>query len=259
MVVDPVVACGHCYPCRVGRPNVCAKLQVFGVHRDGGFRDRLVVPEGNAILVSAGLPFAIAALAEPLSIAANVLSRTGCTAEDTVLVYGAGTVGVTVLQVAKLFGARCLVADPDAARLERARSFGADVTLQSGVDDIPAAVADELDGLGPSLVIDGAGVPALLAEACRVVAPAGRIGLLGFSPEPTPVVQQLIVSKELTLAGSRLNRRLLPQVIEWLEQGRLQPAAMITQTFAATDARAAFDLVENEPERTIKVQLAFNE
>ncbi len=151
------------------------------------------------------------------------------------------------------------MADPDAARLARARSFGADVTLQSGVDDIPSAVAGELGGLGPSLVNDGAGVPTLLAEACRVVAPAGRIGLLGFSSEPTPVVQQLIVSKELTLAGSRLNRRLLPQVVEWLEQGRLQPAAMITQTFAATDARAAFDLVENEPERTIKVQLAFNE
>ena len=259
VVVDPVVACGHCYPCRIGRPNVCAHLQVFGVHRDGFFRNRLVVPEANAIPVSQHLSFAIAALAEPLSIAANVLSRTGCTADDTVLVYGAGTVGVTVLQVAKMFGARCIVADPDAARLERARSFGADVTLQSGVDDIPAAVAGELDGLGPSLVIDGAGVPALLAEACRVVAPAGRIGLLGFSPEPTPVVQQLIVSKELTLVGSRLNRRLLPQVIEWLEQGKLQPAAMITQTFAASDATAAFGLVENEPERTIKVQLAFNE
>ncbi|MGI4945806.1 MAG: zinc-binding alcohol dehydrogenase family protein [Janthinobacterium lividum] len=258
VVVDPVVACGHCHPCRIGRPNVCAHLQVFGVHRDGGFRDRLVVPQANAILVSTELPFAVAALAEPLSIAANVLSRTGCDPTDTVLIYGAGTVGVTVLQVARMFGARCIVADPDAARLERARSFGADVVLRSGVDDIPAAVAGELDGLGPSVVIDGAGVPALLAEACRVAAPAGRIGLLGFSPEPTSVVQQQIVSKELTLVGSRLNRRLLPEVVSWLETGRLKPAAMITQSFAAADARAAFDLVENEPERTIKVQLAFS-
>jgi L-gulonate 5-dehydrogenase len=257
VVVDPVVACGHCYPCRIGRPNVCAKLQVFGVHRDGGFRDRLVVPAANAIPVSPHLKLDIAALAEPLSIAANVLSRTGCSADDVVLVYGAGTVGITVLQVAKLYGARCIVADPDASRLERARSFGADVTLQSGRDDIPERVAGELDGLGPSVVIDGAGVPALLAEACRIVAPAGRIGLLGFSPEPTPVAQQQIVSKELTLVGSRLNRRLLPQVIEWLESGRLTPGAMITQTFAASDARAAFDLVENHPDQTVKVQLAF--
>ena len=76
--------------------------------------------------VSPNLPVEIAALAEPFSIAANVLSRTGCGPEDTVLIYGAGTVGLTVLQVAKLKGARCLVSDPDEARLERARSFGAD-------------------------------------------------------------------------------------------------------------------------------------
>lgn len=257
VVIDPVVSCGYCYPCRVGRPNVCAKLDVFGVHRDGGFRDRMVVPAYNAIKVSPSLPLDVAALAGPLSVAANVLSRTGCTAEDTVLIYGAGTVGITVLQVAKMFGVRCIVADPDAARLRRAAAFGADVTLQPGQQDVPAAIAGELDGLGPSLVIDGAGVPALLGEACRVAASAGRIGLLGFSPEPTPVVQQEIVRKELTLVGSRLNRRLKRQVIEWLEAGRLTPAAMITQTFRAEDAHAAFDLVEAHPEQTVKVQLSF--
>lgn len=258
VVVDPVVACGRCYPCKIGRPNVCAKLQVFGVHRDGGFRSSMVVPAANAIPVSADLSFARAALAEPLSIAANVLSRTGCGSEDVVLVYGAGTVGISVLQVAKMFGARCIVADPDAARLERARAFGADLTLRSDHDDIPAAVAGELDGLGPSVVIDGAGVPSLLAEMCRVAAPAGRIGLLCFSPEPTPVVQQQIVSKELSLHGSRLNRRLMPQVIAWLETGKLQPDAMVTQTFAAADAKAAFAFIASHPEETVKVQLAFD-
>ena len=258
VVIDPVVSCGHCYPCRIGRTNVCANLQVFGVHRDGGFRNHMVAPAANALKISKDLPFAIAALAEPLSIAANVLSRTGCEAIDTVLIYGAGTVGLTVLQVAKMFGARCIVADIDAARLERARAFGADVTIHSGEQSVPEMVAGEMDGLGPSLVIDGAGVPALLAEACRMASPAGRIGLLGFSPQPTPVVQQAIVSKELTIVGSRLNRRLMPQVIGWLESGRLAPGAMNTQTFAASEARTAFDLVEQHPGQTVKVQLAFN-
>jgi L-gulonate 5-dehydrogenase len=258
VVIDPVVSCGHCYPCRIGRTNVCANLEVFGVHRDGGFRNHMVVPVSNALKVSKDLPFAIAALAEPLSIAANVLSRTGCDAGDTVLIYGAGTVGITVLQVAKMFGARCIVADVDAARLERARSFGADMTIHSTSQSVSDAVAGEMDGLGPSLVIDGAGMPALLEEACRVASPAGRIGLLGFSPQPTPVVQQEIVRKELTIVGSRLNRRLMPQVIEWLETGRLTPGAMITQTFAAADARAAFDLIEAHPDQTVKVQLAFH-
>ncbi|HEY2133353.1 MAG TPA: Zn-dependent oxidoreductase [Acetobacteraceae bacterium] len=257
VVVDPVISCGHCYPCRIGRTNVCANLEVFGVHRDGGFRDRIAVPAANAIKVSRDLPAEIAALAEPFSIAANVLSRTGCTAEDVVLIYGAGTVGITVLQVAKMFGARCIVTDPDGARLERARAFGADVTIDPTQQSLPEVVAGELGGIGPSLVIDGAGIPALLLEACRVASPAGRIGLLGFSPEPCAVVQQEIVRKELTIVGSRLNRRLLPQVVGWLESGRLRPAAMITHSFAAADARAAFDLIETHPEQTVKVQLVF--
>lgn len=258
VVIDPVVSCGRCYPCRVGRTNVCANLQVFGVHRDGGFRSQVAVPAANAVKVPPDLPFAIAALAEPFSIAANVLLRTGCTAEDIVLVYGAGTVGLTVLQVAKLHGARVIVADLDAARLERAASFGADEVIDARRERVPERVAAENEGLGPSLVIDGAGVPALLAEAVALASPAGRIGVLGFSAEPSVVIQQEVVRKELSIFGSRLNRRLLPQVVGWLESGRLRPEAMITQTFAAQDARAAFDLVENAPGRTVKVQLAFD-
>ena len=107
------------------------------------------------------------------------------------------------------------------------------------------------------MVIDGAGIPALLEEACRVASPAGRIGVLGFSPAPCNVSQQEIVKKELTLVGSRLNCRFIPQVVQWLAEGRLKPAAMITQAFAASDARAAFDLIERDPASTIKVQLDF--
>ncbi len=258
VVADPVISCGHCYPCRVGRSNVCANLQVIGVHRDGGFRSVAVIPQENAVKISPALGFDIAALAEPLAVAANVLWRTGCDAQDVVLIYGAGTVGLTVLQVAKMRGARCIVADIDGQRLDRAASFGADVVINSKEQSVSAGVSGEMGGLGPSVVIDGAGIPALLEEACRIAAPAGRIGLLGFSAAPCNISQQEIVRKELTLVGSRLNRRFIPQVVEWIEVGKLKPAGMITQTFAATDARAAFDLVEQHPEQTLKVQLAFD-
>ncbi|NTE88100.1 Zn-dependent oxidoreductase [Agrobacterium rubi] len=257
VVADPVISCGRCYPCRVGRSNVCAHLQVIGVHRDGGFRSTAVIPQENAVKIHPSLGFDIAALAEPLAVAANVLWRTGCDTRDTVLIYGAGTVGLTVLQVAKMRGARCIVADIDTDRLARARSFGADVLIDSKQQSVAEIVAGEMEGLGPSVVIDGAGIPALLEEACRVAAPAGRIGLLGFSGAPCNISQQEIVRKELTLVGSRLNRRFIPEVIGWLENGDLKPADMITHTFPAADAQAAFDLIDNHPEKTLKVQLAF--
>lgn len=258
VVVDPVLSCGHCYPCRIGRSNVCANLQVMGVHRDGGFRDYVAVPASALIGVPADMPFSLAALAEPFSIAANVLSRTGCGRDDTVLIYGAGTVGVTALQVAKLHGARCIVADIDETRLERAKTFGADAVIDSRRRSVSESVKDETDGLGPTVVIDGAGIPALLNEACRVASPAGRIGLLGFSPAPSTLSQQDVVSKELTIVGSRLNRRLIPQVVTWLAERRLKPESMITQVFPAADAQYAFELIEKDPHRTLKVQLDFS-
>ena len=122
---------------------------MFGVHRDGGFRELVPVPARNVVKVRADLPMEIAALAEPFSIAANVLSRTGCGPEDTVLIYGAGTVGLTVLQVAKLKGARCLISDLDEARLERARAFGADVVINPQRTPVADAVRGEHGRPGP--------------------------------------------------------------------------------------------------------------
>jgi L-gulonate 5-dehydrogenase len=104
---------------------------------------------------------------------------------------------------------RCIAADIDGTRLERAKTFGADAVIDSRRQSVPESVKGEMGGLGPTLVIDGAGIPALLNEACRVASPAERIGLLGFSPAPSTLSQQDVVSKELTIVGSRLNRRLI--------------------------------------------------
>lgn len=257
VVVDPVVACGHCYPCRIGRPNVCANLEVMGVHRDGGFRDTVAVPAVNAIAVG-DLPFEVAAMAEPFSIAANVLERTGgAHADDTVLIYGAGMIGLAVLLAARLEGARCIVTDVDDARLARAAELGAARVLNARRESVAEAMKSENDGLGPSLVIEAAGAPGLVDEAVKVASPAGRIGLLGFTPEPTPIVQQEIVRKELTLAGSRLNRHLLPRVVVWFKTRRIDPRGLVTQVFPAADAQAAFDLIQRDPGSTMKVQLDF--
>jgi L-gulonate 5-dehydrogenase len=75
---------------------------------------------------------------------------------------------------------------------------------------------------------------------------------------PEPKAGEVVVSKELTIVGSRLNRRLIPQVVTWLAEGRLKPESMITQVFAAAAAREAFDLIEKQPQRTLKVQLDFS-
>jgi L-gulonate 5-dehydrogenase len=97
----------------------------------------------------------------------------------------------------------------------------------------------------------------VLEEALRLAGPAGRIGILDFSPEPSAIPQQEITKKELSLLGSRLNRRLIPRVIEWLASGRIEAAPLVTHELDFRQAPEAFALIETNPSATCKVQLTF--
>ena len=101
VAVDPVVSCGHCYPCSVGRPNVCAQLQVIGVHRDGGFSDYACVPAKNAWRIPEAISDRQATMVEPFTIAANITAQLQPTAQDIALIYGAGPMGLTAIQALK--------------------------------------------------------------------------------------------------------------------------------------------------------------
>ncbi len=92
VAVDPVTSCGTCYPCSIGRPNVCERLEVFGVHRDGGFAEYIVLPEKNLHRIPSDWSFE-GSPRRAFTIAANVLSRTECAGSDRLLIAGAGPIG----------------------------------------------------------------------------------------------------------------------------------------------------------------------
>ena len=126
VAVDPVVSCGHCHACSTGRRNVCRNLQVIGVHRDGGFSEYVCVPAANAYVVPDSVPEASASIIEPFALAANVTGRTGVLPSDVALVYGAGPVGLNLMQVLKrVYGIRAFVTDRVDERLQLALACGA--------------------------------------------------------------------------------------------------------------------------------------
>jgi len=254
VAVDPVVSCGHCYPCSVGRPNVCSELQVIGVHRDGGFSEYAVAPAANAYRLPDSIPDKLASLVEPFTIAANITAFLQPQANDVALIYGAGPMGLTAIQVLKgVYKVRkVIVADRLPERLAMATENGADVVLNNS--DIPLAA--QLEGEKPTLIIDAACHPAILAEAAALASPAGRIGLLGFSGEPCTVTQQSLTSKELSLFTSRLNSHRFPLVINWMEQGLIQPAKLVTHYFPLGEIEQAMTLFEKDPRNCCKVILS---
>ncbi|MEM6160875.1 Zn-dependent oxidoreductase [Erwinia sp. P6884] len=253
VAVDPVVSCGHCYPCSVGRPNVCSELKVIGVHRDGGFSEYAVAPASNAYTLPESIPDKLASLVEPFTIAANITAFLKPQPDDVALIYGSGPMGLTAIQVLKgVYKVRkVIVADRLPERLAMARDSGADVVLNNSEQPL----SDLLQGEMPTLIIDAACHPTILSEAVALASPAARIGLLGFSGEPCTLTQQSLTSKELSLFTSRLNSHRFPEVIDWMKQGLIQPEKLVTHYFPLAEIEQAMTLFEKDPRRCCKVIL----
>ena len=260
VAVDPVISCGQCHACLAGRRNVCRNLQVIGVHRDGGFSEYMTAPASNAYTIPAGVSETSSAIIEPFAVAAQVTSRTGVLESDVALIYGAGPVGLNILQVLKgVHGIRALITDQLDERLELAIKCGADANdvINTKREVLAEALAKRgVDG-GPTLIYDAVGHPSILEEAVRIAAPAGRIGVLGFSTHPSAIPQQELTKKELTLYASRLNCSMFSRVIDWVATGRVRPDRIITHRIDFRDVTGAFAVVEGNPRDACKVLLEF--
>lgn len=258
VVVDPVISCGHCYPCSIGRPNVCESLNVLGVHRDGGFTEYTCVPATNAYPVPEDIPANIAVTIEPYAVAANVTNRTGVYPTDIALVYGAGPAGMTIIDVLRnVWQIPVIVVDQREDRLESARRCGATYTFNNRNGSLREYLASEK--ITPTLIIDAVCHPSILEEAVTLISSAGRIGLLGFSATPSAIAQQELTRRELTLYSSRLNCRMFPTVIEWMQHNLIHPENIISHVFDIHHVDEAFKLIESQQEGLCKVLLKFPE
>lgn len=256
--VDPVVSCGHCYPCSVGRPNVCVELQVIGVHRDGGFSDYACVPAKNAWPIPDSISAREATMVEPFTIAANITAQVKPLQQDIALVYGAGPMGLTVIQALKgVYGVKqVIVVDRIPERLAMAQRNGADLIIDNTHQPLGERLAQEK--IAPTLIIDAACHPTILQEAINLASPAARIGILGFSAEPSTITQQSITSKEISIFSSRLNSGRFPTVIEWMEKGLIDPDKLITHCMPLEQVKEAMNTFAHDRKTCCKVLLQLN-
>ncbi|MDY0095237.1 MAG: Zn-dependent oxidoreductase [Candidatus Vecturithrix sp.] len=257
VAVDPVLSCGSCYACSIGRHNICSKVQCLGVHLNGGFAEYSVQPQQNVYKFSKDLSWKELATAEPFSIAAEITWRAEITKDDTVLIFGSGSIGLATMQVAKKLGARCLIVDILAPRLELAKKMGADRVINSTHEPVAEIVRQETRGTGPQVVIDAVGNPQILEEAVKLASPAGRVMVIGFTKNPSALCQFDITTKELEIKGSRLNAHKFPEVVQWFNNREVQPELIVTHTFYFTEAEQAMKLIEEHPDETCKVLLTF--
>ena len=253
--VDLVINCGHCYPCRIGRPNCCVNIHVMGVHVDGGFAEYIVAPASRVYRLPDSLPDDLAALVETLTIGCQAVARGDVAAGETVAIIGAGPIGLVAMLAARSRGARVIVSDLLDSRLALARSLGAEAAVNSGTSSLADEVARFTAGEGANVVIEAVGVVPAVESAIEIASAAGRVVLLGLGSRPVPIVPAALIRKELDIRASRMNSRRFPEAIA-LATSLLGPLEkMITHRMPLTSAAEAFGMLSAHPESACKVVL----
>lgn len=228
--VEPYINNPDSFASRRGRPNCCNQLQVLGVHTDGGLRPYFVVP-ARKLHVSRKLPMEQLALVETLAIGCHAIDRAAPEAGEFLLIIGAGPIGLSVLEFAKLAQVQLIVMDTNAQRLEFCRqTMGVQHTVLACGD---ASDADQLRAITgghlPTIVIDATGNRHSMAASFRLVEHTGKLVYVGIVTDEICFPHPILHAPELTLLASRnALPRDFTRIIGLIEDGRIDTRPWIT-------------------------------
>jgi threonine dehydrogenase-like Zn-dependent dehydrogenase len=251
VVVEPFLGCGRCYPCRVGKANCCANLQIIGVHRAGGFAEYVTAPASHIHHAPAGLSPLFASFAEPVAIGVQACRRGEVSAQDDVLILGCGPIGLALIEVARARGANVLATDILPERVETAAQLGAEA-LHAGVD-LQKSILERTHGEGMPVVIEATGNPQAMEQTVDLVAAGGRIVIVGLVKQGVGVTFPGLdfTRKEMTVVGSRASVNCFPEALGLLAGGAIHYPKIATE-FSMWDAPEVFASLANEPGKVHK-------
>ena len=203
VVVEPFFNCKACPACLRGQYNLCIDLKITGHQVDGSLADYVIADPFFLHRKPENLPFAEAAIAEPVSGSLHAIERAKPGLGDFTVVIGCGTIGVLAMQHCLNKGAEVLVADPEDFKLNVAKELGVHHTLNPKTQDLEATVKQLTDGIGADVVVEAVGHPDTLASTVRLVRRGGTIMLIGWSGNDTdPFDLTSVTLDELTVLGT---------------------------------------------------------
>jgi L-iditol 2-dehydrogenase len=240
VTVEPVIPCGHCVLCQKGRANICLTRPTIGYEYDGAFANYVRVPAtavraGNIVKLPDGMSFEEAAIAEPLAACVNGNDRTNVQLGDTVLILGAGPIGLVHLQLSRASGAtRVMVSEPNDERRQTALDFGADAVINPMTEDVVAKAKEWTDGVGVDAIIVASGVPAAMEAGIRAVRKGGVFNIFAGSPPHStfPLEPNLVHYGELIVTGSSGHTAdHLRRAVDLINRGVIDAKRLITHRF----------------------------
>mgnify|MGYP006271185549 CR=1 FL=1 len=259
VAVEPFLHCRECAACLAGDSHLCPSLAVVGAHHaGGGFAQKAVVPAYTLHALPDSIAPEVGALIEPLAVGWHALRKAHFTAGQSVLIIGAGPIGLASLLCAQAQDASLTLVSVrrPGARERAARELGADAVLDASSDDVLARVMELTDGRGVDVVLECSGATEGMELSMKALANGGVIVSLSVWLEPAPCDYLQLLLKEATIVGSKgYNGQDFPEVIEAVASGRIVAPERIITTRLALDDVITDGFMELERDRTAHVKV----
>ena len=257
VAVDPIHVCGSCTYCLAGDTNLCVMAAFHGLSaRGGGLSDFTVVDRRMVHVLPAGLTPRHAAVVEPMAVALRSARRAEVSEGQTVVVFGAGPIGLGAFFACRWLGARPIVVEPSAERRAILAELGAPTILDPTTDDVASAVLDLTGGVGAHAAIDAAAKPATFAAAFTTTRRRGTISIVGIAHEPLPLDPIAMFASEITVRASNAYSDDFPMTIGAMTEGAFPLDGWVTSIALEDLIDGGFEVLREGKAMKILVELA---
>lgn len=256
VVVQPIHFCGKCENCKSGMTNMCLNKKFFGVlTENGAMAEYIAVPEKLVYALPSNITFEVGALTEPYAVAYGAVKKAESLEGQNVLIIGAGTIGLCILQLVKLQNpAQIIVSDLSATRLQAAEAFGADRVLNPGETDYLETLTEYTEGNMIDTSIEAVGVETTANHSVKCLKVGGQSIWVGMSQKEMKINMQDIVCSARRVIGSfNYTHEEFGEVVSLLEQGKLQADQLISKVISLGEVKEAMDVLHTRPDEFIKV------
>lgn len=259
VVAEPNIVCGSCYFCRLSERNFfCQNLKATGVTINGAFAEFVKVPASNVYMVPDSIGFEEAAMIEPVACCVRGIDQAGIRLGDLVGIIGAGPIGLILLQLARMAGARAVaVSDISAERLDMAKALGADRVIDTSHEDLEKGIDALSGGMGVDVAIEAVGKPETISQAISIARNGGRVNIFGVSPQDAVLnVKPFdLYAKELTITTSYRSPFTFRRAVDLVTSGRLVLKPLITHVLPLGAIVRAFEIVEGRTGGVMKAMV----
>ncbi|MGE4282439.1 MAG: zinc-dependent dehydrogenase [Clostridia bacterium] len=250
VAIAPVIPCHGCYYCLSGRENACQNRVAIGYQFDGGFAEYVKIPAiaikyGHVVKLPGHVSFEEGALAEPLSCCINGIKKAGVALNDTVLIVGAGPIGLMHLQLAKAAGAsKVIVSEPIENRRMMAGKFGADIVVNPVSENLKEIIMQHTDGYGADKIIMAIGVPSIVNDTLKLARKGGTINLFaGFAGTGECTIEANVIHyNEINVNGTSAFTRLdYMSAVSLIASGKVNVKDLVSHVYKIGDFTKAYE------------------